>query len=95
MNVATEVQPPRRQENSHLNPRKEIIRATAFLVIWIAAAPFTIPAIMAGSVFVAALMLGTPVKDTAEQAIIFYRHWVSIFLQLIASLLHIPYSLTR
>jgi hypothetical protein len=95
MNVATEVQAEYGRESSHLNVGKEIIRATAYLIIWIAAAPFIIPGIMSASVFVMSLMLGSPVKDTAEQAIIFYPHLVSIFLHLIASLLHTAYSMSR
>jgi hypothetical protein len=88
MNVATEVRPVRRQENSHLNVRKKIIRATAFLIIWIAATPFIFPAIMVAMTFMVSLMFGSPAKDSAGQAITSYRLWVSIFLHLLYSWLH-------
>jgi hypothetical protein len=88
MNVATEVQPACGREGSHLNARKEIIRATTYLIIWIAATPFTFPAIMIASAFTASLMLGSPVKATAVQAITSYRLCVSTFLDLIFSWLH-------
>jgi hypothetical protein len=88
MNVATEVRPVSRQENIHLNVRKKIIRATAFLSLWIASFPFIFPAIMVAAAFTASLIFGSPVKATADQAITSYRLWVSIFLHLLSSWLH-------